>query len=69
MRSLGPDDEISGIVEAVSFDNTLREIRRVIDVDLPEDWIIPVDSIKMYEVIVDFGRMIRPDRTDQVNNK
>ena len=56
-------------MEAVSFDNTLREIRRVIDVDLPEDWIIPVDSIKMYEVIVDFGRMIRPDRTDQVNNK
>ena len=46
-RALGPDEEISGTVEAVSFDNTLGEIERVVEEDMSKDRVIPVNSIEM----------------------
>ena len=43
-------------MEAVSFDETLGELREVVGRGLKEDRMIPVCSEKMYEVIADFGR-------------
>ena len=56
--ALGPDDKISSAVEAVSFDDTLGEIGRVADEGQSEDRVIPVGTMEMYEVIVDFGEVI-----------
>ena len=47
MRGPGLDDEISGAVEAVSFDNTLGEIARAAEEDLSEDRVIPVNFGEM----------------------
>ena len=55
---LGSEEEINGTVEAVSFDDTLGELRKVFKEDLSGDRTIPVCSKKMYEVIVDFGRRL-----------
>ena len=55
---MGPDDSISDVVEAVSFDETLGEIERVFNEDLSEDLTIPINSIEMYEVIAEFERKI-----------
>jgi hypothetical protein len=41
---LGLDEEISGAVEAVSFDNTAGELRQVVEEGLGEDRTIPVGS-------------------------
>jgi hypothetical protein len=54
--ALGPDEEISGAVEAVSFDDTVEELRRVVEDGLDEDRTIPVGSEQTYEVIADFVR-------------
>ena len=67
--ALDSDDEISSVVEAVSFDDTLGEIERVADEGLNEDRVIPVSSVEMYEVIADFGEMIGSDKTTQVDTK
>ena len=53
---LGPSEEINGAVEAVSFDDTLGLLGKVVGEDLNEDRTIPVCSEEMYEVIADFGR-------------
>ena len=34
---LGPDEEVREVVEAVSFDDTLGEIGKVVEADLSED--------------------------------
>ena len=39
--AMDPDNTISGNVEAVSFDDTLGEIRKVIEGDLSDDRTIP----------------------------
>ena len=44
-EALGPNDEISGFVEAVSFDDTLGEIEKVLLGDLSEDRTILVNSV------------------------
>ena len=44
---LGPEEEINGAVEAVSFDNTLGKLREVFGEGLSEDRKIPVCSEKM----------------------
>ena len=59
--ALGSDDDISGAMEVVSFDDTLGEIEKIVEEDLSEDWAVPVNSIEMYEVIADFGKMIGSD--------
>ena len=46
-------------MEAVSFNDTLREIGRVVEGGLSEDRVIPVNSIDMYEVISDFEKGTR----------
>ena len=56
---LGQDEEVKEAVEAVSFDDTLGEIRKVVEGDLSEDRVIPVNTIDMYEVIADFEAEIR----------
>ena len=55
---LDPDEEISGAVEAISFDDTLGELRKVIGEGLREDRTILVILMGMYEVIADFGERI-----------
>ena len=47
-------------MEAVSFDDTLGEIERVVEGGLNEDRVIPVNSVGMYDVIADFERENRP---------
>ena len=55
-RVLSPEEEIDGAVEAVSFDNTLGKLRKVVGEGLNEDRTIPVCSEKS-------------DRTSRVNTK
>ena len=56
-------------MEAVSFDDTLGEIGKVVEGGLSEDRVIPVNSIDMYEVIADFERGTRAHRIAQVDTK
>ena len=56
-------------MEAVSFDDTLGMLRKVVGEDLNEDRTIPVCSEEMYEVIADFGRGLESDRTARVCTK
>ena len=66
---LGPDEEVKGAVEAVSFDDTLGEIREVVEEGLSEDRVIPVNTIDMYEVIADFEAEIRAQQIARVNDE
>ena len=66
---LGPDEEINGAVEAVSFDDTLGMLGKVVEEGLNEDRTIPVCSEEMYEVIADFGRGLESVRTAHVSTK
>ena len=66
---LGPGEEINGAVEAVSFDDTLGMLGKVVEEDLNEDRTIPVCSEEMYEVIADFGQGLESDRTARVSTK
>ena len=68
-RVLGPREEINGAVEAVSFDDTLGELREVVGEGLKEDQTIPVCSERMYEVIADFCKGLESDRTARVDTK
>ena len=54
--ALDSDDEISSAVEAVSFDDTLGEIRRVADEGLSGHRVILVGTVEIYEVIAAFRR-------------
>ena len=56
-------------MEAVSFNDTLGEIRRVADEGLSEDRVIPDNTMEMYEVIGDFREMIGSGKTTQVDTK
>ena len=56
-------------MEAVSFDDTLGELREVVGEGLKEDRTIPVCSERMYEVIADFSKGLGSDRTAQVDTK
>ena len=53
------DERIGEAVEAVLFDETLGEIKRVVDGGLSEDRVILVNSVDMYEVIAYFVRETR----------
>ena len=66
---MGHDEEIGNAVEAVSFDETLGEIERVVEGGLSEDRVIPVNSVEMYEVIANFEWKIGVDRTARVDTK
>ena len=55
-------------MEAVSFDDTLRMLGKVVGEDLNENRTIPVCSEEMYEVIADFGRGLGSDRTARVQD-
>jgi hypothetical protein len=67
--ALGPNEEISGAVEAVSFDDTIGELWRMLEGGLSEDRIIPMCSGQTYEVIADFRRGLGLDRAVHVNTK
>jgi hypothetical protein len=67
--ALGANEEISGTMEAVSFDDTLEKLREVFEEGLSEDRTVPVCSERIYEVIVDFGRGLGSGRTARVNTK
>jgi hypothetical protein len=63
--ALGPGEEISGAVEIVTFDDTLGELRQVVEEGLDEDFVrgLPVGSEQTYEVIADFVRGLGTGRT------
>jgi hypothetical protein len=67
--ALGPDEEISGVMEAVSFNDTVGKLRQVVGEGLDEDRTIPVGSEQTYEVIADFVRGLGMGRMAQVNTK
>jgi hypothetical protein len=67
--ALGPDEGISGAVEAVTFDDTIGELRQVVEEGLVKDQTIPVGSEHTYEVIADFVRGLGTDRAAPVNTK
>jgi hypothetical protein len=56
-------------MEAVSFNDTLGELRKVVEEGLSEDRTIPVGSEQTYEVIADFGRALGSDRTAHISTK
>ena len=60
--ALSHDEGIGKAMEAVSFDDTLGEIKRVVARGLNEDQVILVNSIDMHEVIADFESKIRAHR-------
>ena len=66
---LGEDDTISGAMEAVSFDDTLGEMERIVASGLNEDKVIPVNSVDMYTAIEELGRLIEKGRTVEVQTK
>jgi hypothetical protein len=67
--ALGPDEEISGAVEAVTFNDTIGELRQVVEEGIDEDRTFPVGSEQTYEVIADFVRGLETGRTARVNTK
>ena len=69
MQNPSPDNEIGNTVEAVSFDNTLGDLRNVLKKGLNADRTIPVSSGKMYEVIADFMERVKLDWTARVDTK
>ena len=56
-------------MEAVSFDDTLGELREVLEEGLSEDQTIPVSSKRMYEVITDFGERVEWDQMARVDTR
>ena len=69
-RAIGPANKINNAVEeAVSFDDSLGEIKRMVTGGLIEDRMIPVHLIDMYEDITEFGQMIRAGRITHVDTK
>ena len=56
-------------MEAVSFDDTLGMLGRVVEEGLNEDRKIPVCSEEMYEVIADFSRGLESGQTARVSTK
>ena len=67
--ALSHDESIGEAVEAVSFDDTLREIGYMVEGGVIEDRVIPVSSIDMYEVIADFEEGTRVHRIARVDTK
>ena len=62
-RVIGPNEGIGNAVEAVSFDYTFGELRKVLKEGLSEDRTIRVSSERMYEIIADFRKRVELDRT------
>ena len=56
-------------MEAVSFDDTLGEMERIVASGLNEDKVIPVNSVDMYTAIEELGRLIEKGRTVEVQTK
>ena len=67
--ALSHDEGIGEAVDAISLDDTLGEIRKVVEGGLREDRVFPVKSIDMYEVIADFKRGTRAHRIARVDTK
>jgi hypothetical protein len=67
--ALGPDEGISGAVEAVSFDDTVGKLWKLLEEGLGEDRTVPVCSERVYEVIADFGEGLGLGRTARVHTK
>ena len=60
---MDPDHLVDCVVEVVSFDDTLGEIEKIIEEDVSEDRVVSVNSVEMYDVIAEFGKMIGLDQT------
>ena len=63
------DEGIGEAVEAVSFEDTLGEIGKVVEGVLRKDRVISVNSLDIYEVIADFERGTRAHRIARVDTK
>ena len=51
------DDEIVGVVAEVLYGSTLRRLEELVEENSQRDWVVPVESVEMYEIIVE----MRPD--------
>ena len=56
-------------MEAVSLDDTMGDLRNVLEEGFIEDRTIPVSSKTMDEVIADFGERVELDRTARVDTR
>ena len=56
-------------MEAVSFDDALGEMERIVTSGLNEDKVILVNSVDMYTTIKELGRLIEKGRTVEVQTK
>ena len=56
-------------MEVVSFDDTLGDLRKVLEEGLSEYQKILVCSKRMYEVIADFGERVELDQTARVDTR
>ena len=63
------DEEISGAVEKVSFEDTLGELRKVFKEALSEGRTVPVSSVEIYKVIADFGKRVGSNWMARVDTK
>ena len=53
-------------MDAVSFDDTLGEVERVVASGLHENEVIPVNSVDMYIIIEDLRQLIEEERTVKI---
>ena len=66
---MDPNNSISGSVEAISFNDTLGKIKMAIEGGLSENQTISANSVEIYEVIKDFGQMVRAGQTAHISTK
>ena len=68
-RALDPDDLMSGAVGAVSFDDTIGEIKRVVEEDLSEDPTVQSKCMKCYECFPPMGEADKSCRVPIVEDR
>ena len=49
------EEEIMGVVEEVCFGGTLQKLKDILDTDEKSTGVVPVQSVEIYEVIVEMG--------------
>ena len=53
-RIIGEDEEVTGVIEEVSYGDTLQQLEEMESKEGAETQVIPVESIEMYKIIAEF---------------
>jgi hypothetical protein len=53
-RIIGEYEEVTGVIEEVSYGDTLQQLEEMESKDEAENQVIPVESIEMYKIIAEF---------------